>query len=181
MSRNSNGNGEGPHGPKLPYEVGYGRPPKHGQFKPGQSGNPKGRCKRVESFEDMVVDVLTAEVTIIVNGRRLKMPLSKAILKKLCNQAVAGDKHAQREVIRLMKAYLPDKTQKDASVEKVADEYDFSKFTIEEMELLQDAAMLLEGKQERPPPPLPPGYRWIEGRAVLLNPRTGEPYDEEEK
>ena len=25
------------------YEVGYGRPPKSGQFKKGQSGNPKGR------------------------------------------------------------------------------------------------------------------------------------------
>ena len=27
------------------YEVGYGRPPKSGQFKNGQSGNPKGRPK----------------------------------------------------------------------------------------------------------------------------------------
>ena len=25
------------------YEVGYGKPPKHSRFKPGQSGNPKGR------------------------------------------------------------------------------------------------------------------------------------------
>jgi hypothetical protein len=24
------------------YEVGHGKPPKHSQFKPGQSGNPKG-------------------------------------------------------------------------------------------------------------------------------------------
>jgi hypothetical protein len=24
-------------------EVGYGKPPKHGQFKPGKSGNPRGR------------------------------------------------------------------------------------------------------------------------------------------
>ena len=24
-------------------DVGYGRPPKHTRFKPGQSGNPKGR------------------------------------------------------------------------------------------------------------------------------------------
>lgn len=25
------------------YEVGYGRPPKHGQFQKGKSGNPSGR------------------------------------------------------------------------------------------------------------------------------------------
>ena len=28
---------------KPTYEVGYKKPPKHGQFKPHQSGNPKGR------------------------------------------------------------------------------------------------------------------------------------------
>jgi hypothetical protein len=27
------------------FEVGYGRPPLHTRFKPGQSGNPKGRVK----------------------------------------------------------------------------------------------------------------------------------------
>ena len=27
------------------YEVGYGKPPKSRQWKPGQSGNPKGRPK----------------------------------------------------------------------------------------------------------------------------------------
>ena len=27
------------------FSVGYGKPPAHTQFKPGQSGNPKGRRK----------------------------------------------------------------------------------------------------------------------------------------
>lgn len=27
------------------YEVGYGKPPRHSQFKAGQSGNPKGERK----------------------------------------------------------------------------------------------------------------------------------------
>ena len=31
------------------YEVGYGKPPKHTQFKKGQSGNPKGRPKQVQA------------------------------------------------------------------------------------------------------------------------------------
>ena len=30
--------------PDMPeYEIGYGKPPKSGQFKRGESGNPKGR------------------------------------------------------------------------------------------------------------------------------------------
>ena len=32
-------------GPDRDYEVGDRRPPKHSQFKPGVSGNPKGRPK----------------------------------------------------------------------------------------------------------------------------------------
>ena len=31
---------------RTDYEVGYGRPPSHTQFKKGLSGNPKGRPKR---------------------------------------------------------------------------------------------------------------------------------------
>jgi hypothetical protein len=30
------------------YEIGYKKPPRKNQFKPGQSGNPKGRPKLVE-------------------------------------------------------------------------------------------------------------------------------------
>ena len=30
---------------KRDYEIGYGKPPKQTRFKPGQSGNPRGRPK----------------------------------------------------------------------------------------------------------------------------------------
>ena len=35
----------------APYEVGYGRPPRHSQFRPGESGNPGGRPKGRRSFK----------------------------------------------------------------------------------------------------------------------------------
>jgi len=31
------------------YDVGYGKPPAHSRFKPGQSGNPRGRPKGVKN------------------------------------------------------------------------------------------------------------------------------------
>lgn len=31
---------------REPYLVGYGKPPLHTRFKPGQSGNPRGRPRR---------------------------------------------------------------------------------------------------------------------------------------
>lgn len=40
------------------YEVGYGRPPKSGQFRKGKSGNPKGRPKGRKSMQDHVQAIL---------------------------------------------------------------------------------------------------------------------------
>ena len=36
------------------YEVGHCKPPKHTQFKPGQSGNPKGRPKKDKQLADKI-------------------------------------------------------------------------------------------------------------------------------
>ena len=36
--------------PPGDYEVGYGKPPKKHQFKPGQSGNRQGRKKSRNAF-----------------------------------------------------------------------------------------------------------------------------------
>ena len=43
-------NGRG-HRSERDYEVGRGKPPLHTRFKPGQSGNPKGRPKGVRNFK----------------------------------------------------------------------------------------------------------------------------------
>ena len=37
------------------YAVGYGKPPKAGQFKPGQSGNPNGKQKGQPSLAEMML------------------------------------------------------------------------------------------------------------------------------
>ena len=36
--------------PDAPYEAGNKKPPRHTQFKPGFSGNPKGRRKEASIF-----------------------------------------------------------------------------------------------------------------------------------
>ena len=40
------------------YEVGYRRPPKTTRFKPGQSGNPKGRPAKARNFKSDVKKTL---------------------------------------------------------------------------------------------------------------------------
>ena len=53
------------------YEVGYGKPPKSGQFKKGVSGNPRGRKKKIvpcSLFEAFQLEL--SEKSNITNQRR---------------------------------------------------------------------------------------------------------------
>ncbi len=66
------------------YRVGYGRPPTEAQFKPGISGNPKGRNKKAPSFSDVTEQVLNEHVEMRVGDRVLRMSD-----KRWCDQPFA--------------------------------------------------------------------------------------------
>ena len=58
------------------YEVGYGKPPVHSRFKPGQSGNPKGRRTRKTEPASLLAEILkelNAVVTINENGEKMRV------------------------------------------------------------------------------------------------------------
>src|SRR5258706_9804981 len=42
--------------PKSKYKVGYGKPPAESRWKPGQSGNPKGKKKGTQSFKQIFLE-----------------------------------------------------------------------------------------------------------------------------
>ena len=70
-------------------EGGKGRPPRGSQFKPGQSGNPKGRPrgKRARRPEDVVLDQI---VTVRENGVERIMRADAAFLLQLATKGLAG-------------------------------------------------------------------------------------------
>jgi Family of unknown function (DUF5681) len=77
-----------------PFEVGYGKPPKHTQFAKGKSGNPRGRGKGVRNFATEIQEELNSSVPITENGKRKRITKRKAIAKQLVNKAAGGDQKA---------------------------------------------------------------------------------------
>ena len=76
-----------------PYQVGYGKPPRNRQFKPGQSGNPRGRPKKKPENID-VLQILDRPVTVREGERTRQMQPKEVALRRQVNAALAGDKRA---------------------------------------------------------------------------------------
>lgn len=86
-------------------EVGYGRPPKHSQFKPGQSGNSKGRPKGSRNFKTDVDATLRSPVKITQDGRVRSITTQRASLERLRADALKGNQRANEQLIRLGEKY----------------------------------------------------------------------------
>lgn len=76
------------------YEVGYGRPPAHSQFKKGQSGNPKGRPRGTRNFKTDLEDELQERVRITEGGKSEEVSKQCAIIKRTVEKALKGDMRA---------------------------------------------------------------------------------------
>ena len=83
------------------YEVGYGRPPKFTRFKPGTSGNPKGRPRVSKNLAAAFESALSERVPVNDNGKRKKILMSEAIAKQATRKAAGGDLGALRLVVDL--------------------------------------------------------------------------------
>jgi len=75
---------------ERPFRVGYGRPPAETRFKPGVSGNPKGRSKKMPSFSDVTEQVLNERVEMRVGDQVLRMSNRQALVRSAIRQALAG-------------------------------------------------------------------------------------------
>ena len=102
---------------KAAYEVGYGRPPKFTRFKPGTSGNPKGRPRVSKNLAAAFESALSERVPVNDNGRRKKIPTSEAIAKQATRKAAGGDLRALRLVVELWLRLHPKGKQELGGIE----------------------------------------------------------------
>jgi Family of unknown function (DUF5681) len=114
MARNSRANrkiegsptpGSQPDALAEEYKVGPGRPPKEFQFKPGQSGNPKGAKRKPPSatpdLKLLLERALSTKVKLKQGEKEQIVTKAAAGIEQLVNQFAKGDRHARHDLIAL--------------------------------------------------------------------------------
>ena len=86
-----------------PETVGYRRPPASSRFKPGHSGNPKGR-PRGATRKPPYEAVLGQIVEIRLDGQARRVTAAEALLLKLVQTGVAGDARIGELVLTALEA-----------------------------------------------------------------------------
>lgn len=84
------------------YDVGYGKPPKHSQFKSGQSGNPKGGKKPAKTVEDLIFKEASRLVTVKMGGTAVTINKREALVKAIFGKALQGDYKSAQLVLSLL-------------------------------------------------------------------------------
>ena len=85
------------------YQVGYGKPPRHSQFKRGQSGNPRGRPAGSKNFATLVSEALNEPVIVTEDGGRRKITKREAIVKQLVNRSAKADWRAIKILLDIVR------------------------------------------------------------------------------
>ncbi|GLQ22556.1 hypothetical protein GCM10007853_04300 [Algimonas ampicilliniresistens] len=98
-----------PDKPDPDYKVGYGKPPSHTRFKPGRSGNPKGRPKNARGLKTDLRAELVSKMKIRMNGEDVSGTKQQLMLRTLTTRAASGDVSATRILIDLvMQVFGPE-------------------------------------------------------------------------
>jgi hypothetical protein len=72
------------------------KPPKHTQFKKGQSGNPRGHPRGAKNLATVLGEVLDEKVTITENGRRRTITKAEAMLNGLLTTRFRAMRRSRR-------------------------------------------------------------------------------------
>jgi hypothetical protein len=83
------------------YTVGYRKPPKATQFKPGRSGNPNGRSKGSRNLASDLAEELNEKITVREQGRSRHITKQRALIKSLMEKALEGNVRATGAVLAL--------------------------------------------------------------------------------
>lgn len=129
-------------GKPAEYEVGYRKPPKHTRFKPGKSGNPRGRPKGAKGLKTLVRETLTKKVTVRTGSGQRKISQIEAALLKTAELAMKGNLRALAELIKLYGNAVPEANEE---IERQASQ---EELTATDLAILEELRRQLANKQE---------------------------------
>lgn len=96
------------------YDVGYKKPPKHSQFKPGESGNPKGRKKGKKNFKTELLEEMYEKVVIQEKGKPCSISKQRVLLKQQINKAMQGDTQSAKLLLGWMQQIVVEEESKES-------------------------------------------------------------------
>jgi hypothetical protein len=98
------------------YAVGYSHPPLHTRFKPGTSGNPRGRPRRHQNFRTIVKEVANETVTLREGDRIKTVTKLRALVVENFHRALKGDPKAAAVVLQILRGtgYLDEEPTAEA-------------------------------------------------------------------
>ena len=103
----------------APGDVGYGKPPRHTQFRKGRSGNPRGRPPRdpAQGLKTLMLQEAYRWTTVKENGRMVPATAMQAVLRSHIELAANGNVQAQRAIL--------------AAVQKIEDNNEYQEWLAE--------------------------------------------------
>ena len=81
--------------------VGYGHPPVHARFKPGKSGNPKGRPRGSRNLRTIIQDALTTKVVLRQGQGKRSISKLEGIVLRQVDDALKGDPKAALAALKM--------------------------------------------------------------------------------
>jgi hypothetical protein len=108
-------------------KVGYKSPPKHSQFKKGQSGNPKGRKKHQPPTKlfnpyDAIPGVLARKITLTVDKKPTQMSIGEAMWLSTGVKAATGNLAATKLIVDMINRAPPEFREKDTYLIQITEE-----------------------------------------------------------
>ena len=103
------------------YEVGYAKPPEKSRFKPGISGNAKGRSKGaknkapvppLERLTETILHEAYRGIPILEGGKTRKITMMEANIRAMANHGAKGNTRAAGQFIKMVQT-IEDKKATD--------------------------------------------------------------------
>jgi Family of unknown function (DUF5681) len=81
--------------------VGYGRPPGASRFKPGTSGNPKGRPKGRKNLKTLIREAMTASILIQEGQKTRRVSRIEGVMLRLLQSGLKGNEKSAMTVLKM--------------------------------------------------------------------------------